>query len=357
MKTSSICRSKTRRAFSLIEMIVATLAATVLMTALAASMVISIDLLESPPTEPESIQVRMIEDRLRNDLRFATRVNASRDGTFEIQRSHPTTGLAESIVYQSSVDGFTRQADAGPVVTLDEESPKETWGVDSSTISEELASTNAARVCATSRAETSGSADELEIDVPDTLKPGDHVFLCLSAKTPDLVSIDHAGWQTVQSRATSSLRLSVFHRSYDNSWPESLKVSATPASAMAVALIAVENVNTVAPIAWSNAGGGYAFSILWTTHPSYSESGTVTNSQLNLQIYAAEDDPWTRGLMGMSGFSDLVHTTAASGFSSENSIGVVVRNGPAPDLSFTPRLLHQDSGYWIRIAVQVEVAP
>ena len=60
-----------RPGFSLIEVITAMLAATLLMSALAASVVISTNLLETPPSDLQLARDRLIKDRLRSDLRYA----------------------------------------------------------------------------------------------------------------------------------------------------------------------------------------------------------------------------------------------------------------------------------------------
>ena len=350
-------RSNRRAGFSLIEMITALLAATVLMSALAASIVISTTLLESPPTESDELRERMIGDRLRRDLRYAIQVDDSRADGFQIVRPNPTTGVAERISYASEARGFTRQVGSEPITVLNDQAPAVQWLTDELTPSYDASASAVARVCATSRASTSGSATSLTIPVPPGLKSGDHGFLCLSAMTPDSLSVDQPGWQAAHARSISDLRLVVMHQAFDDSWPTELQITISPASAVAAVLVAVEQVDTTAPVSWTTAASGYAFSFYPYSHPTFAEDSGITSGQLNLQVYAAEDDPWYEGMMGMAGFSDVIHETAASGSSRENSIGVVVRNGPAPELDFTPRLLYWDSGFWIRASLHVEATP
>lgn len=64
-----------RPAFSLIEVITPMLTASLLMSALADRFVISTHLFETPPSELQLVRNRLIKDRLRSDLRYATSVN------------------------------------------------------------------------------------------------------------------------------------------------------------------------------------------------------------------------------------------------------------------------------------------
>lgn len=351
-------RRRSRPAFSLIEMITAMVAATVLMSALAASIVISTNLLEAPPSEEDLWQQRLIEDRIRNDLRYATSIDETPTYGFDVVRPHPVTGVSETVHYESYMDGLTRQVDSGPVTNLDPDAPTITWNIDGYSAPTYSAAIHQVRVCGTSSASSLVASSSIDVPVPTGLKDGDRVFLCLSAKTPDSLTISQSGWQTLQVLGVSDLRLLAIHRSYDTSWPSTIQITSTPPSAMAVVMVALENVDPSTPVDWTTGRGGLAYASIPSSHPTYAQTTGYNDRQLNLQIYAADESPWGEGSMGMACFADVIQSTAADGLPLlENTIGVVVRNGAAPSLSFTPRLLHQESGYWLCASARVEVSP
>ncbi|MGB0597140.1 MAG: hypothetical protein ACPGLY_10650 [Rubripirellula sp.] len=351
-----------RPGFSLIEVITAMLAATLLMSALAASVVISTNLLETPPSDLQLARDRLIKNRLRSDLRYATSVNEAAGNGFQIERPHPGTGISETINYQADQNGLTRQVGIGPTATLDENPLTETWSVSSYEAPTETAPSHVVRICGTSHASTPVSRSSLEIAVPHGLKSGDRVLLCLSVITPGLTfpsstAISEPDWKPLKVLRNDNINMGVFHHIYDDKWPATVQISISPASTMAALMIGIENVHPMSPFPWSDSRSGYVVALSPSTHPTYSQSDSIADRQLNLQIFAAQAKPWDEGRMGMSGFCDVIQATAGTGTASENSIGVVVRNGVAPRLSFAPRLLHQQSGYWLGFATQVEVSP
>jgi hypothetical protein len=166
------------------------------------------------------------------------------------------------------------------------------------------------------------------------------------------------GWQTLHALSSDDLRLIVLYRAYDTSWPPTITVTVSPDSAMAAAMLAFENVEPSSPIDWTGASGGYALPPLSGTYPAPLEASGAHKRQLNVQIFAADSDPWIDGALGMAGFTDAVQATAAHSDSSiRNTIGIVIRNGASPDLSSTPRLLYESSGFWLQAAARLEVAP
>jgi hypothetical protein len=197
----------------------------------------------------------------------------------------------------------------------------------------------------------------LDIDVPPGCKTGDLVMLCVSAKTPTSLNVTESGWQSLSVLSADDLRMITMHRTYDETWPQTMTVTSTPDSAMAVAMVAIQDVDDSAPINWAGTDGGYAWSHLPNTHPTPLETSGFTQHQLNVQVFASDLDPWTDGALGMSGFADAVQATAAQGDSLiRNTIGIAIRNGATP-ASSSPSLLHQTSGYWLQTAVRVEATP
>ncbi len=119
-----------RPGFTLIELIVAMAASTVLLSSLAATVVIPTRLLETPPDDRQLWRDRMIADRVASDLRYATNIDDTATYGFQITRPHPTNGTPQTIAYQSYLDGLTRQVDGNAAVSLADDSPTYPFQVD-----------------------------------------------------------------------------------------------------------------------------------------------------------------------------------------------------------------------------------
>ncbi|MFK8112762.1 MAG: hypothetical protein AB8B91_11190 [Rubripirellula sp.] len=342
--------------FTLIEVIAAMLASTVLIVGLAAAVMISTNLLQSPPNHSQAWQDRQIADRLATDLRYSTSMTESPEDGFQVTKPR-IDGNSETADYEVSMSGLTRRVGSGPVMQLDPAAPSYQSYVDGvSAPTYSASSSKTVRVRSVRTAETTTTSSSLTIDTPPGSRTGDLILICISGKTPDSLSLSPNGWQTSQVAVIDDISLVVAYRIYDASWTSST-ISATPDAALSAAMFAIENANTTTPIPWSNSRGGYAWSFFSTTHPTPFETTTYTEGQLNLQIFAAEYDPWSSRTFGMAGFTGIARTVASpNSWSYRNSIGVVARNGATPSMTTTPRLLHQNSGFWLQVAIQVEPA-
>ena len=108
-----------RSGFSLIELVVALISATVLVLGLASTVVVTTQLLESPPDDAGELHQRVLVDRLAADLRYASDVTDGVGNGFEIERPDPTTGSGQRVTYESTTDGFTRSVDGGAPALFD----------------------------------------------------------------------------------------------------------------------------------------------------------------------------------------------------------------------------------------------
>lgn len=347
-----------RRGYSLIELVVSLIAATALVSTLAATIVITTELTEVPPDDKVRWHDRAITDRLAADLRYATDVDETYSNGFQIAKADPSTGNSQTVSYQSYLNGLTRQVDGGSVVPLDSEAPSHAFQVDGYSAPTITPSSNVVRLRSSSTAASLALSASIDINLPPGCKPGDLLLLAVSAKTPSSITVSQAGWQTLSVQAIDDLRLVTVHRSYNATLPNTFTISVTPPAAVAAAMVALENVDPASPIHWNSTDAGYAWSFLPGTHANPLEAAGFSAGQLNVQVFAANRDPWHSGTMGMASFTDAARATAAAGVSLiENSIGIVVRNGPTPSLTSTPRLWHQTSGYWLQTGVRVGVLP
>jgi hypothetical protein len=348
----------TRSGFTLLELITAMLASTVLVASLAATVVISTELMKTPPNDQDVWHDREIADRLAGDLRYATEVNEAVGYGFEITKPDSTSGSPETASYESYMDGLTRRVGSGPIMNLDPAAPGHVFSVDGYSAPTYVASDKYVRLRSSSTAATAGAVPSLDIRVPPGCKPGDLVLLCISAKTPSQINISSSGWQSLRLISGGDLRLITIQKTYDATWSDTMTISVTPDSAIAAAMLTIENVDPTSPISWTDAAVGYAFSFLPVSHPTPLEPTTISKRDLNVQIFAADLDPWNDGALGMAGYTDAAQATAAQdNFLIRNTIGISIRNGGTPALSTAPSLLHQTSGVWLQTAVRVEVEP
>jgi hypothetical protein len=347
----------TRRGYSLIELVVAMIAATALVSSLAATIVITTELLEVPPDNQAAWHDRDIADRLAADLRYASRIDESSTSGFTITRPDPASGTAQDVTYECYLDGLTRRVDSGPVIAYDSQAPGHVFQVDGYSAPTAGPATNEyVRLRSTSTARSSVSVSSLDIDIPPGCKTGDLLLLCLSARTPNSVAISGSGWQTLSIQGIDNLRLVVAYRRFDASLSDQITVTVAPSSAIAAAMVALEHADPAQPIDWNSGDSGYALSWYPPSHPTPLEGNGFLAGQLNVQIVAAEGDPWNEGSLGLASFTDAVRATAASGYASlENSVGIAIRSGPTATMSTTPRVWHQSSGFWVQCGLRVEV--
>ncbi len=348
-----------RNGFTLLELITAMLASTILVASLAATVVISTELMKTPPNDQDVWHDREIADRLAGDLRYATGVSDGIGYGFEITKPDTIGGSTETATYESYMDGLTRRVGSGPIMNLDAAAPGHVFSVDGYSAPTYVASDKYVRLRSSSTATTTAAAvPSVNIGVPPGCKPGDLVLLCISAKTPSNLTISSSGWQSLRLVSGGDLRLITLYQTYDATWSDTMTISVTPDSAIAAAMLAIENVEPTSPINWTDVAVGFALSAVPGTHPTPLAPTPISRRDLNVQIFAAELDPWNAGTMGMAGYTDAAQATAAQGnFLIRNTIGIVIRNGATPELSAAPSLLHQTSGVWLQTAVCVEAQP
>ena len=345
-----------RRGFSLLELIVALIASTALVASLAATIVITTELLEVEPDYKAKWHDRAIADRVAADLRYATNVDETYSYGFQITKPDPATGNPQTITYESYLNGLTRQVDSGPAVVYDTEAPSDLFQVDGYSAPTMTTSGNVVRLRSSSSVSSPNAVSGININVPAGCKAGDLLLLCVSAKTPATLNISQAGWQAISIQSISNLRLINLVRSYDPALFGTITLSVTPDSAIAAAMVALENVDLTTPITWSSIAGGYAWSFLPDSHPGPLESTGFTPGELNVQIFAADGNPWHAATLGIASFTDAARATGGSG-ADENSVGIAIRTGQTPSLAITPRLWHQSSGNWLQLGTRLGVTP
>ncbi len=349
----------TRHAYSLIELVAALVASTVIIVGLASTISISTQLLESPINNDSSWRDREIADRLASDLRYATAIQDNDGFGFQITRPNPETGSDQTVTYESYLDGLTRQVSGVPAMVLDSDAPNFRTQVDGYSAPTSVTDEQPVRVRSVSTAASTDVVSSLVIDTPPGCKANDLLLLCVSAKTPSSISFTQSGWQTLYDLSRGGLRMTIAYRFYDVSYSSTTNINADVASAMGGMVLSIENVSTYTypPISWSMTDGGYALPWSESTKPSPLEASAYTANELNLQIIAAEGHPWPNGSIGLASFVDVGQTdAAASDWFIRNSIAVVVRNDHSPSMSATPRVVYASVGNWLQAGIKLEAA-
>jgi hypothetical protein len=344
--------------FTLIELIAAMTASTVLLVALTATITMSSRLLEMPLADGPQWHDREIADRLAADLRYATSIHDTHEYGFRITKPAISAGVREHAVYDASVNGLTRQVDNGPVINLDAEPPSGQWMVDGYTAPTYVASANVARVRSVNATATGGTDYSLQVDLPPGCQDGDLLLLAVAALSPWYTDVSPNNWNFLAFRYINGLQMVVMYQIYSAATASPVTILAFPDSAMAAAIVCVENVDVSDPIRWHASNSGYSWSASPNTHPAALEATEYETNQLNVQVFAAIGDPWHAGTLGLASFTDVARETAAAGLTAnQTSIAITVRNGATPKLTTTPRVWHQEDGSWGQIALQVGAAP
>ncbi|MCG8651630.1 MAG: prepilin-type N-terminal cleavage/methylation domain-containing protein [Pirellulales bacterium] len=341
-----------RGGFSLLELLVALIASTVLVAALGATVVITTSLLEVPPDHQAVWHDRAIDDRVASDLRYATSIEVTGARQFQIVKPDRSGGGSQTIVYESSDSGLTRQVNGGAIVSYDTDSPAQLFQVESQPAT--ASTSGVVRVFAVSTANTTSNSASLDIELPEGCTTDDFLLLCLATKSPTSVTVAPIGWRELTNQKKSRLTSVVLYRTYDPSLEDTISVSVSPDAEIAATLVALENVDLANPIAWSGVATHTVAVSSPNTYPEPLETSGFSAGQLNVQVFAADGQPWTRDTLGIPGFTDLpVAQTDSS--SDQCSVGVAVRTGATPTLANTPTLWQQQNGKVVQTGIRLEV--
>lgn len=346
-----------RSGYTLIELVGAMTAASVMLVALASSVVVSTSLIEPTDIGGTLARDRAIADRLSNDLRYATSINTQSGYGMEITRPD-FDGVSTTLNYEAYIDGLIRQVSGGARVELDPLAPGISQYVDGYSAATAAANTLTPRVIGVSHAVTDGtSASSLTVDLPSNSRPGDLLILVTAYRNSFFLTPSSVGWNNLDARSNFGITLRADYLFINATTPLSHLLSVTPGADAAAVLMVVERPRTSMPIAWVGTGTGNAVLGDSSTYPAPLENpGAISANSLQLQFFAAADSPWPQGTLGIAAFTDCVRLVGSPGASGEVSLGIAMRNGPMPSLTNAPSVWQVQSGRWVTIATQIEGA-
>ncbi|NNE00247.1 MAG: hypothetical protein HKN47_23250 [Pirellulaceae bacterium] len=341
-----------RAAYTLIELVAAMTASTILMAALAATVLISTTMLESPADDRRAWRDRDLSDRVAADLRYATTIDDNFSNGFQLSKANVYNGAAENVTYDAYVEGLTRTVGAGPTIQLDSEAPSHSFTVDGYSAPSSIAQSTSVRVRATSATSAPGTVSTFLADFPAGCKNGDGVIIAIAANSPSSVSIGPSGWNLIYAENKGTLRSFIAYNIYDSSNPGPAIISFNEPSDAVAVMIAFENASEFDPANWFDDDKGTAVFDTPQTHPQPKEptDGATLPKHLNLQIIAANGNPWPNQTLGVASFTDAAKATSIGDV---NSVGIVFRNGAAPVLPDPPRFWQQTTGDWIRVGMRL----
>lgn len=343
-----------RSGFTFIEVIAAMVAASVLLVSLLATVSIATSMLE--PTEDSAAQWadREIADRVSADLRYATSIDSSLSESFSIVRPSVSNGTLETVTYESYLDGLTRQIGTGTVIELDPVAPAYTFDVDGFSGAMAVTPSLPPQIRGVRQVASSGAVTSLDFDLPTGSKYGDLLLVVVAFRSSSGPTLSGSGWSTDETLSSGTMSLWTFYQTHHSGLPQTITadLGVNPGE-IAVVALAIDNVNPISPFGGSSHATGTADASLPSTHPVPIHSGTVAETDLNIQIVAAEGSPFLTTTMGLSGFSESAQIIAAEGASGETSLGITSRIGPVPSMTHRPRVWFHQSATWLQIGIRV----
>ena len=348
-------QSVIRDGYTLLELIGAMTAATVMLLVLGTSISVSTSLVEPTDEDGTLTRDRAIADRLSNDLRYATSIKTQSGYGIEVARPD-LQDASINLNYEAYLDGLVRQVSGGGAVTLDPVTPTVTHYVDGYSAPTAAASLHAPRVVGVSSAVTDGTAaNTVSIDVPTGAVPGDLLVLVSSYRNSPFLTPSTSGWRSVESQRNVDVVIQVHFRVMSISTPITHSLSVLPGADAAIAMLGIEDAQSGSPFGWTGTGIGSAIMGNSSTYPvPLQNPGAIGASSLQLQFFGQSGSPWPQHTLGIASFADCIQLTGSSGTDGEVSLGVAMRNGAMPALTNSSRVWQAQSGNWVSAAAQIE---
>ncbi|QDV47856.1 hypothetical protein Enr13x_77680 [Stieleria neptunia] len=344
-----------RGGYTLIEMLAAMTAASLLMLGLAASVVISTSLIEPTDEDGQRTRDRVILDRLQHDLRYATSIDSMSGYDVSIERPD-LSNQPQSLQYEAYMDGLMRNVSGGTSTELDPQAPTVNHYVDGYTAATSNLNLRRPRIRDVVTATTTGgSASSLTIEIPDGARPGDLLLLVVASRNAFFVNPAPSGWQQLDYSFNAGILLDLHGQWMSTSTPDAYLLNFFWGGDVVAAVLAIEHANGSWPFGWSGSSFGTSINGNTSTYPRPLENtDTIGERTLNLQLIASTGAPSPQTSLGIASFSECVNEVGSPGTSGECTLGIAFRTGPMPPMTTTPHVLHQQSANWTTIAVEVE---
>lgn len=352
-KAANCERHSDRSAMTLIELISALAGATILMVAMAGTIAIATQQIETPIEASTAVSAQTAKMLIATDLRYATSTSSDAANTIELERPNPNSGASETITYVAGSSGLTRSTDGGTAVPILDNANTLQWN--RSTTTSEV-SPESPEIRAFTIGATESSTSSFSIDIPPGAIPGDLVILVAATRGAAAFSFGPETWTTYSDYQPSEERCMIATHVLTTTSSPSVVITASYSSPIAAAIICVDKAAATAPIKSHASNWGFT---LGNPTSSYCPAGAPADlgaASLNLQVFTARYAPWNDAGLGIAGFSEL-GTVIANENSflglTDFSLGIACRRGPLPTTSTTPRV-YSDATTWSYTALRVE---
>ncbi|MEL6105744.1 MAG: hypothetical protein AAFU85_06905 [Planctomycetota bacterium] len=350
----SIGSPNERSGYTLIELIGAMAAASLLMLTLASSVLVATSMVEPREDDRLAERDRLILDRLSNDLRYATTIDVKNTAAGFTAERIGLQNTNQVIIYQSVTGGLMRSAD-GTSTRLDNVAPTMSHWVDGYTAPTVLTSTSYVRPRGHDSSSTApGGGTGLMLEIPANAQNGDLLLLIATFQESDSVLPLSPGWVDVASVQHDSVRLSVFSQIMNSATARTHFLEFDESDDATAALVVIEDAGST-PITWVGTQKGTAIAGVQSNSAVPTEnSGVIKPTSLNLQIFAADHSPWLINTLAMPSFADLLLSTGSEGSEDECMLAVTYRSGAAPPINHPMSAFHFEAGDWVGVGLQID---
>ncbi|OYP37278.1 type II secretion system protein J [Rhodopirellula sp. MGV] len=343
-------------AFTLIELLSAMTAATVLMLTLASSIVIASKVVDAAGENSHDHQVRLLTARLQSDLRYANEFSVTGPAGARLQ-TLDGQGVSRLIEYQGNTEGVYRNV-GGRTQRLAAGIVSAANYVDSTPAVESQSVRTRPRIRDVSSAQSDGSiASALTIDVPAGAQEGDLLLLVCGFKNTFDVYPYSTVWVRSHYTAGTSIGLSVDSRRMESTTPSRLTVGYLPYGDVAAVMIAIEDARVGWPFGWAGADYGEANISNSASMPAVIENtGTISEETLNLNLFAVQGYQFYRGTTQLPGFTEAVIETGSPWTYGACTLAATFRTGPLDETPWPFRVPLGDSTDWVSLGIEVNGA-
>ena len=339
--------------FTLIELVAAMIAASVLVAGLASAMLVTNRSLEDAATPINRAGlVETVADRIAEDTRYAIAIQQVGQTISLTVPDRDGDGFDESIVYGSSAAGLTRAQALHPTVTFLSGTPSIAMRVDGYTSPTQTVPPTQVRLLGWTQMATTNRTWTTSVEVPGGARAGD-LLVMVTVGDDSTVGPWGGGWTAIKYHEANKLFVAVFTRVATTTELTNQTIFAYSFNSSSIAAIVHcfsgdgrttfdDNVSTSGGNANQGTGSGI---------PRPLQVSTVPDHAMNLQILAIEQDPFALNSSGLTGFSDVGIVTATSSGNAQLTLITAIRNGKYT--SSTPSaygLISQAK--WAQVALQ-----
>ncbi len=339
-----------RKALTLIELVAAMAASTLLLVALASTVVVATKLIEAPKADAEKIETSEVIGLIGTDLRFADSVAQPQANRIEITRTNLAGNSTEAIVYETGVAGLSRSVNDSDPISILPDATSMTWTPE---IETGVSNRTAPKIVGFTKAASTSNTSLLTVDVPAGLVPGDLILVAACCRGKRTLSCDGMTWTTQSNYCPSDIRCLVTTAPFTSTTPSQFNVIASRDCRLLAIAIGITGQAPTTPVAAVSNHTGSTFNIFAPSRATPASIPGIKRSDISLQVFALSGSPLEDYGLGLATFNDVTQCTSHSAlFQPSVSLGVAWRYGPLPPQLVAPRV--DSSGTtWTTSALQL----